>query len=334
MKVFSTNEYGNLKSAVIGRPDNAVYPKGDRFYSQWVRSNPKWKQTDHAIPDTVISAARDDLFMVRDILNDHGVKAWRPEIIDHRQTISDIRYTVTGYNSWNSRDFLLTLDNMVIECPSPFTSKHRESHAYQVIKNEAIADGVRWIAAPTPRMEPAEAIRKNGGMQLTERYPIFTGSNILKFDDKLLYFKCSTNNNIGSKWLQSVIGSEYEVIVWDKMNPDHNLDFGIMPIAKNLILVNAERINGNNLPNFLRSYNKLWIEKCLEDNYYTWPMSSSWTGMNILCLSENKVMINSTQKNLIKQLEANKVECVRVPLSHTQTFGGGLHRIITDLERT
>lgn len=334
MKVFSTNEYGNLKSAVVGRPDNAVYPRGDRFYSQWVRGNPNWKECDHVIPESVVGAARDDLFHVRDILEDHGVKVWRPEIMDHKQTISDTRNTVTGYNSWNSRDFLLTLDNMVIECPLPFTSKHRESYAYQVIKNEAMADGVGWIAAPTARIEPAEAIRKEGRVQLTERYPIFTGSNILKFDDKLLYFKCSTNNLTGAKWLQTVVGSKYEVIVWDKMNPDHNLDFGIVPVAKDLILVNAERINGNNLPKFLQSYRKLWVQKCQDNEYYKWPMSSSWTGMNVLCLAENKVMINATQKELIKQLQAEKIECVRVSLSHTQTFGGGLHRIITDLERT
>jgi len=335
MKVHSINEYGKLKSVVLGRPDNAVYPKGDRFYKQWIVGNNKKKEMDHVIPQNVITQSADDLWAVKDLLEDEDITIYRPEIIDHKTLNINDRFETTGFNSWNSRDFLFTLDNLVIECPVPFSSKHRESFAYQDIKNQAIQSGVRWIAAPTPPMEPMEAVWKLDRVQLAERYPIFIGSNILKFDDKILYFKGSTNNELGAKWLQSVVGSAYEVISWGKMDPNHNLDFGINPIGKDLLLLNAERINSaDRLPKFLRGYRKVWIQDCKESAHYGWPMSSKWTGFNLICLGENKVMVDVEQKDLIKNLRSENIECVQVSLKNSQTFGGGLHRIITDLERS
>jgi len=335
MKVHSTNEYGKLKSVVLGRPDNAVYPQGDRYYTQWIVGNNKYKKTDATIPEDVIKDSADDLFAIKDLLEDEDITIYRPEITNHETMHVDDRFETTGFNSWNSRDFLFTLDNLVIECPVPFSSKRRESVAYQDVKSQAIKDGVRWISAPTPPMEPMEAVWKLDRVQLAERYPIFIGSNILKFDDKLLYFKGSTNNEVGAKWLQSVVGSAYEVIVWDKMDPNHNLDFVINPIGKDLLLLNAERItSADRLPKFLRGYRKIWIQSCKESSHYGWPMSSAWTGMNTLCLGENKVMVDIEQKDLIKNLRSENIQCIQVSLKNAQTFGGGLHRIITDLERS
>mgnify|MGYP003324777403 CR=1 FL=1 len=107
------------------------------------------------------------------------------------------------------------IGDMVIECPTPYVSRQHELCAYDVIKQEAMKDGCRWIAAPRARMENKECVVVTSKMKLTERYPIFDAANILKFNDKLLYLKSATGNELGAKWLQSVVGSEFEVITWD-----------------------------------------------------------------------------------------------------------------------
>jgi hypothetical protein len=51
-------------------------------------------------------------------------------------------------------------------------------------------------------------------------------------------------------WLQSILGTEYEVIVYDRLNPIHNLDYSIVPIGRDILLLNVDRLSGENLPTF------------------------------------------------------------------------------------
>lgn len=333
MKIFSKNEYGTCKSAVIGRASNAVIPEGDIFFNRWITFNTsKTRPNPGAIPFDYIKQANDDLLIIKDTLEDYDIVVKRPEIIDHSATFADVRLS-TGFNSYLARDHLLTIGDWAIECPTPFVSKHRETIAYNTIKQEAIQNGAKWITAPVPPMEPAECHPNTQGIKLTERYPIFKGSDILKFDDKILYAVSSTSNETGAKWLQKIVGTEFEVIMYNKIQPIHNLDYAIVPIGKDTLLLNVDRVSGESLPKFLKSYNKIWCHECKGGVYYRFPMASNWTGMNIFCIGEKRVIVDDLQEKLIAQLKDANVEVIQVPLSHAQTFGGGLHRIISDIER-
>jgi hypothetical protein len=57
-------------------------------------------------------------------------------------------------------------------------------------------------------------------------------------------------------------------------------------------------------------------------------MASRWTGMNVLCIDHETVLVDETQKKLIDQLRNERIAVIEVPLAHCQTFGGGLHRIV------
>jgi len=333
MKIFSKNEYGACKSVTIGRPQHAVIPQGDTFFNRWITfNNSKSRPRVGPIPLDYTKEANDTLLIIKDTLEDYNINVHRPEIIDHAVTFASDKLT-TGFNSFLARDHLLTVGEWAIECPSPFISKHRETVAYNTIKQEAIQDGAKWITAPTPPMNPAECVPAVNGIKLTERYPIFKGSDILKFNDKILYAISSTSNRTGAKWLQNILGTEFEVIVYDRLTPIHNLDYSIVPVGKDTLLLNVDRISGESLPKFLKSYNKIWCHECKGGNYYRFPMSSNWTGMNLFCFGEKKVIVDDNETMLIKQLKDAGVEVVEVPLAHAQTFGGGLHRIISDLER-
>jgi N-dimethylarginine dimethylaminohydrolase len=334
MRIHSQNEYGKLRSVVLGRPDLAVIPKGDVYFDRWVKYNPHTKRPEAGkLPDDVIKQAADDLYVVKDILEDRDIQVYRPEIQSHAVTTVTGHHVTTGFNSYLARDFLLTIGSWAIECPTPFVSKHRETMAYQTIKQEAIQSGARWIAAPTPPMGLAECVPVVDGIRLTERYPTFKGSDILKFDDKILYALSATSNRTGATWLQYILGTEYEVIVYDRLNPIHNLDYSIVPIGKDILLLNVDRLSGDNLPSFLKSYRKIWCHECVDTKYYRFPMASRWTGMNVLCIDHETVLVDDTQKKLIDQLRNERIAVIEIPLAHSQTFGGGLHRIVSDLER-
>ena len=55
--------------------------------------------------------------------------------------------------------------------------------------------------------------------------------------------------------------------------------------------------------------------------------------MNILSVNPETVMVDPIQKNLIRQLEAEKFNVIPVPLRQARTLGGGHHCVTCDLER-
>ena len=334
MKVSTKNEFGQLKSVILGRPEGANWPTGDVFFDRMMMlsSYPK-KIKRGALHEKVVSEAREDLWYMKDKLEDHGVKVYRPEIADYSRTVTHADHTTSGMHSYSARDLILTVGNMAIECPTPYVSRYKEFDAYDVIKQEAMRDGCRWIAAPRARMEPAECVMDVGKLKLTERYPIFDAANVLKFDDKLLYLKTSTANYAGAKWLQSVVGTEFEVIVWDKVYAHAHIDSTLISLKKDMILINAGRVSGEQLPKFLKSYRKIWVSDCAEGSYDKFPYASKWIGMNILSINDETVMIDPIQTQLIKQLRGEGFNCIEVPLRHSRTLGGGHHCVTCDLER-
>ena len=98
-------------------------------------------------------------------------------------------------------------------------------------------------------------------------------------------------------------------------------------------MLNVERLTVDNLPAFLKGYRKIWCHECVDTRYHRFPMASRWTGMNVLCIDHETVLVDETQKKLIDQLRNERIAVIEVPLAHCQTFGGGLHRIVSDLER-
>lgn len=336
MKVSTKNEYGQLKSVILGRAEGANWPTGDLYFDRMcMLSTYPGKLSRGPVPQEVIDQTRDDLLFMRDVLEDHGVTVYRPEIKDYRQSVTHYQHIPNGMHSYSARDLILTVGNMAIECPTPFVSRYQEFEAYDVIKQEAMRDGCRWIAAPKARMEPAECVIKGAPakIQLTERYPIFDAANVLKFDDKLLYMKSSTANQAGADWLQNVVGTEFEVIVWDKVYAHAHIDSTLISLKKDLILINGSRIeSAERLPKFLRQHRKIWVNDMVERDFYQFPYASKWIGMNILAINPDTVMVDPKQKQLIKQI-GTEMKVIDIALRHSRTLGGGHHCVTCDLER-
>ena len=334
MKVSVKNEYGQLKSVILGRAEGANWPTGDLFFNQIIKLPPvQSNKPKGKLPKEVINQAKEDLLYMKDVLIDNGVEVFRPEMQDYSKTSMHYGNLVQGMHSYSARDLLLSVGDMIIECPTPFVSRYTELNDYDSIRIEAIRDGCKWIAAPRARMEPAEAVHKMSKIVLSERYPIFDAANILKFDDKLLYLKSSTANQAGADWLQKVVGTEFEVITWDGVYNGAHIDTTLASLKKDLILINGSRVNSaDRLPKFLRQHRKIWVNDCVERDYYKFSYGSKWLGMNVLVINEEKVMLDSIQDNLIKQL-GTEFKIIQVPLEHSRTLGGG-HRCVTcDLER-
>ena len=156
----------------------------------------------------------------------------------------------------------------------------------------------------------------------------------VKFNDKLLYLVSSTGNKQGAKWLQQTVGNEFEVIVWEDVYAFAHIDSTIASLNSNTILINASRVNIDKLPNFLQNHRMIWIENMNARDFYKFPFASKWIGLNVLSINPETVIVDTIQKDLIKQLKEAGFKVVELEMRQSRTLGGGFHCVTCDLERS
>lgn len=306
MKIYTQNEYGTLKSVIVGSAKCAAWPTDDEAFSKSIsESTFDAKTTPGPLPDKIIHEAEQDLDRLADQLEKEKVKVYRP-------TIDQPNW------SYSARDILLTVGNRIIECPTKFTSRRDEARFYEKVKQEAIKDGCKWIKAPAP---------------ITEKDPIFDAANVCKFDDKLLYLISSTGNRAGAEWLQQQLGTDFEVVVWEDVYAFAHIDSTIASLNEKTILLNASRVSYNNLPLFLRQHRKIWINEIVARDFYQFPFASKWIGLNILSINPETVIVDSIQKGLKEHLRDEGFRVIELEMRHSRTLGGGFHCVTLDLER-
>ena len=109
MKVSTKNEYGQLKSVMLGRAEGANWPTGDLFFDRMMQlSTFPGAIKRGRVPESIIDETRDDLLYMRDILEDNDVKVFRPEIKDYSKHSMHYQYLTNGMHSYSARDLILT----------------------------------------------------------------------------------------------------------------------------------------------------------------------------------------------------------------------------------
>lgn len=306
MKIFTQNEYGTLKSVIVGSAKYATWPSNDTDFTESIATSTFDKKlTPGPLPNNIIEEAQQDLDRLAESLETKGVTVYRP-IIDQPNWC------------YSARDILLSVGNKIIECPTKYSSRRNEANFYQHVKQEALRDGCDWIQAPAP---------------ITKDDPMFDAANICKFDDKLLYLISSTGNRAGAEWLQQQVGTEFEVIVWEDVYAFAHIDSTIASLNKNTILLNASRVSYNSLPLFLRQHRKIWINDVVARDFYQFPFASKWIGLNILSIDPETVIVDKIQTKLIERLKDSRFNVIELELKHSRTLGGGFHCVTCDLER-
>jgi glycine amidinotransferase/scyllo-inosamine-4-phosphate amidinotransferase 1 len=113
------------------------------------------------------------------------------------------------------------------------------------------------------------------------------------------------------------------------------VDTTIVPLRPGLVLLHPERVTEENLPPIFASWDKIWCPG-MEDIGCSgsYPINSVWIGMNILSVIPELAVVDRHQTNLIKALEAKKIDVLPLQLSHARTFGGGFHCATLDIRRT
>jgi scyllo-inosamine-4-phosphate amidinotransferase 1 len=110
---------------------------------------------------------------------------------------------------------------------------------------------------------------------------------------------------------------------------------GCLPLRPGLVLLNPERVTEENLPNFLRGWDKIWCPD-LVDTGYVGPHAycSTWIGMNLLVVRPDLVVVDDRQPELIRVLEKHGMGVLPLRLTHCRALGGSFHCVSLDTRRS
>lgn len=303
--IYSTNEWDPLQEVVVGRADFANWPTDDPVFSQESQKT-TWQETpvpSGPVPDWIIDEANEDLDLLAATMESYGARVHRPKAINYQER--------GGMYGYCPRDRLLIHGSTVIDPAMMYPCRDMESEAL---------DDVIYRADTVHRMPRNERL-------------ILDAANVLRLNDKMLYLESASGNYRAAHWLMRHFPDVHIEIC--KFYSGVHIDSTIVPLREGLVMVNASRVNMDNLPNVFDTWDVIWIteNEIVEQGFYQYPYASKWIALNMLVLDPHTVIVDQHQAKLIKILEANKFTVIPLELRHSRTLGGGFHCVTLDLVR-
>ena len=330
------NEWGKLREVIVGTVDNANMPTHgkDLHCINYATDNEIPKDEIGFWDPKVYEETKEDLENLSNLLTNIGVKVHRPTPIETQKIISNGYWETTQYYTFCPRDTVTVIGNNIIESPMSLRSRQFETDCFKDIFIEKMEDGANWVAAPKPRLLDSMYQREDlSKITLNNDEPVFDAANILRCNNDILYLVSNTGNLKGAKWLQNFLGKEYRVHTIENVYSYIHIDSTIAVLREGLCLLNPERVNENNVPNFLKSWDKIWCPPMVDIGYHKTIRASVWIGVNLLSVDENTVIVDNRQIELIKELKKYNIEALDCKIRHSRTLGGSFHCVTTEMLR-
>lgn len=322
------NEWDTLKEVIVGSADNAKIPVLTESFKACVYPTEKAESLfSKKFPKWIVEEQNEDLEKLSQTLQDLGVKVHRPN--------TDVNDELHWHHHC-PRDLTLIVGNKIIECPTPIENRRNEWSGYKKIFDSL--KGYNRIKAPLPSFtkenyQTDDITRKP---TLLNNEPMFEAANCLRCNNDILFQISNTGNQLGAEWLQQQLGNNYTVHILKDLYSYAHLDSTIIPLREGLVLFNGSRVPRDNYPSLFKNWDKIWIDKCVTSqkrHEFPWA-ASEFIGLNLLSVSPNLVIVDEKQKQLIKKLKDNKIECIPLKLRHDRLISGGFHCVTLDLKRT
>ena len=335
--VKSCNEWDTLKEVFVGNIENPNNPiKGkDLHCINYANKDNIDDVTEGYYPEQVIEETKEDLEELVSTLKSFRVTVKRPETQDNFKTLSNGEWISDGYYNYCPRDSVVVIGDTIIESPMALRSRYFETFSFRNEFIDYMKKGARWVSAPKPRLTDDNYQRRDlTKLTLTNVEPVFDAANILRCNKDILYLLSNTGNKLGAKWLQNFLGDEYKVHVLENMYSYVHIDSTIALLREGLCLLNPERVNDDNMPEILKSWDKIWCPPCVDIGYYgNFNHASTWIGLNLLSIDENTVIVDESQVELHKLLKKHNVDSLPLRIRHSRTLGGSFHCVTTDIHR-
>ncbi len=335
IKIESWNEWDPLQSVIVGDATNARVPRADiSLKAINYADDPNQPIPVGPYPSQVIEEANEDLQGLCDVLSKMGVQVFRPLKHDTAAVIETPLWRTEGYYSYCPRDSVLVHGNTVLPTPMPIRARSRE---WQIYKNVFLESDAEIARAPNAELRDElyalSSIDKDT-LTLTNAEPAFDAANVLRCGYDLFYLVSNSGNEIGGRWLQEFLGNKFKVHFLKNIYAYMHLDSTISFLRPGLVLLNPARINDKNIPEPLRTWDKIWCPEPVDIGYYgNYKNASTWIGMNLLMVNPHLAIVEKSQVELIRALEKQQIDVCPLPIRHARTLGGAFHCVTLDLHR-
>ena len=303
MKIFSRNEWDPLKTVVVGSATNANWPINDPVFAE-EKNKTTWTETavpSGAVPEWIVEKTNQELDILSDTLYNLGVEVWRPDPIDF--------VTRDGMYNYCPRDRLLIADDVVVDPAMMYPCREMEIEELNFVCQSA---------SRTVRMP------RNQGM-------VMDAANVCRLGDDWLFLRSASGNDAAVNWLREQFPNK-NIEVCDFYSGVH-IDSTVVPLQEGLVLLNGSRVNEENIPNCLKSWERIYVNHMEERDFYQYPFASKWIGMNCLVVKPGLVIMDQMQTMLIDVLTKRGIEVIPLELTHSRTLGGGFHCVTLDIYR-
>jgi N-dimethylarginine dimethylaminohydrolase len=338
--VWSCNEWDQLEEVIVGNPLNARFPTPDR--STQVAEFPDRSLAEiprGPFPQQIIEETEEDLNEFVAALEKQGVTVKRPDTWPHDATFSTINWESQGYYNYCPRDVLLVVGDQIIETPNVIRSRSQETFSYRTLLLDYLNSGARWYSAPKPMLLDSlfEGVDLEKPTPRNDE-PAFDAANILRFGEDLLYLVSATGNELGGKWLQSILGDKFRVHYLKDVYCGSHIDSTLVALRPGLILANPSRLSDETMPSLLKQWEVIYSPPMentgrFDAEYRAKSIGSDWIDMNLFSIGPNLVAVDRDQTALIKLLEKHGLDVIPLKLRHSKMLGGGFHCVTLDVRR-
>jgi N-dimethylarginine dimethylaminohydrolase len=337
--VWSCNEWDPLEEVVVGNPLGARYPTPDpstrlaEFPDRSILDIPQGP-----FPEQIIEETEEDLGAFVAVLEEAGIKVRRPETWPHEAKFSTIHWESEGYYNYCPRDVMLVIGDHIIETPNVIRSRAQETFSYRAMLMDYLQSGAKWYSAPKPML--LDSLFDVDLDKPTPRNdePAFDGANVLRLGRDLIYLVSGTGNEMGGRWLQTILGDAYRVHFLKDVYYGSHIDSTLVALRPGLMLCNPARLTDDTLPGILKQWEIIYSPPMEntgrhDADYLSRSIGSAWIDMNLFSINPNLVVVDRDQTALIKLLEKQGLDVVPLKLRHARMLGGGFHCVTLDIRR-
>jgi len=210
-------EYGDLKEVIVGVP-LAIY--ADLAVATWAEEAVKILPEEEAAKlralsgkDSIVTGKFAEMEKENEaliaILNQHGVKVWRPEVLTRERVAANFGASFAdfaGVSQQYARDPLLVIGNNVIE--NAMGSLYRRCDILglrRLLQQRVMGSGAAWVAMPGLDYS---AMIQDGQFDKTG-FPVVEGGDVLVLGKKILVGtslnRATGSSELGYLWLKSYL---------------------------------------------------------------------------------------------------------------------------------
>lgn len=301
--IDSRNEWDPLEEIIVGSATRANWPSDDPVFAAESEKT-TWKETpvpSGPVPNQIVDESNEDLDALCAVLTKLGVTVRRPDPIDF--------VAQRGMYNYCPRDRLLIYGSTIVDPAMMYPCRDMELAAYY----ELVDAADRYLHMP-----------RNEGM-------ILDAANVCRLGDHWLYLESASGNRRAYEWLCE----QFPEVTIELCNfyAGVHIDSTIVPLREGLVMLNASRVKEHNVPKCLESWEKIWVDDVVAQDFYQYPYASKWIAMNMLVVDPHTVIADKYQTNLIKTLESFNFDVIPMELRHSRTLGGGFHCVTLDVRR-